>query len=152
MVVEQTARGERSYDIFSRLLKERVIFCVGGVEDNMANLIVAQLLFLESEDPEKVWMMRCIFLGPQRLAGVESPRTRASWDGIFFGVSRPGIIIMRRAPLCRCHRFWPAAPKVTPFQRNSCVPRSVLKQETEFIRGDNQKLRASVTFWVEGGV
>uniref|UniRef100_A0A7S1NHN6 ATP-dependent Clp protease proteolytic subunit n=1 Tax=Eutreptiella gymnastica TaxID=73025 RepID=A0A7S1NHN6_9EUGL len=53
MVVEQTARGERSYDIFSRLLKERVIFCVGGVEDNMANLIVAQLLFLESEDPEK---------------------------------------------------------------------------------------------------
>tara|TARA_R110000868_G_scaffold189695_2_gene433131 strand:- start:175242 stop:175862 length:621 start_codon:yes stop_codon:yes gene_type:complete len=51
MVVEQTARGERSYDIFSRLLKERVIFLNGQVEDNMANLIVAQLLFLESEDP-----------------------------------------------------------------------------------------------------
>jgi ATP-dependent Clp protease protease subunit len=53
MVVEQTARGERSYDIYSRLLKERVIFCVGQVEDYMANLIVAQLLFLESENPDK---------------------------------------------------------------------------------------------------
>ncbi|MDZ7781713.1 MAG: ATP-dependent Clp endopeptidase proteolytic subunit ClpP [Halioglobus sp.] len=53
MVVEQTARGERSYDIFSRLLKERVIFAVGQVEDQMANLIVAQLLFLESENPDK---------------------------------------------------------------------------------------------------
>lgn len=52
MVVEQTARGERSYDIFSRLLKERVIFLNGQVEDHMANLIVAQLLFLESEDPK----------------------------------------------------------------------------------------------------
>jgi ATP-dependent Clp protease protease subunit len=53
IVVEQTARGERSYDIYSRLLKERVIFCVGQVEDYMANLIVAQLLFLESENPDK---------------------------------------------------------------------------------------------------
>lgn len=53
MVVEQTARGERSYDIYSRLLKERVVFCVGAVEDHMANLIVAQLLFLESENPDK---------------------------------------------------------------------------------------------------
>ncbi|MFC0444429.1 ATP-dependent Clp endopeptidase proteolytic subunit ClpP [Pseudidiomarina halophila] len=53
MVVEQTAKGERSYDIFSRLLKERVIFLCGQVEDHMANLIVAQLLFLESESPEK---------------------------------------------------------------------------------------------------
>jgi ATP-dependent Clp protease protease subunit len=53
MVVEQTARGERSYDIYSRLLKERVIFVVGAVEDYMANLIVAQLLFLESENPDK---------------------------------------------------------------------------------------------------
>jgi ATP-dependent Clp protease protease subunit len=53
MVVEQTSRGERAFDIFSRLLKERVIFCVGPVEDNMANLIVAQLLFLESENPDK---------------------------------------------------------------------------------------------------
>ena len=53
MVVEQTARGERSYDIYSRLLKERVIFCVGSIEDHMANLIVAQLLFLESENPDK---------------------------------------------------------------------------------------------------
>lgn len=53
MVVEQTARGERSYDIYSRLLKERVIFVVGTIEDYMANLIVAQLLFLESENPDK---------------------------------------------------------------------------------------------------
>ncbi|MEM6640417.1 MAG: ATP-dependent Clp protease proteolytic subunit, partial [Pseudomonadota bacterium] len=53
MVVEQTARGERSYDIYSRLLKERVVFIVGPVEDHMANLVVAQLLFLESENPEK---------------------------------------------------------------------------------------------------
>ncbi len=53
MVVEQTARGERAYDIYSRLLKERVIFVVGPVEDHMANLIVAQLLFLESENPDK---------------------------------------------------------------------------------------------------
>nr|WP_168204220.1 ATP-dependent Clp endopeptidase proteolytic subunit ClpP [Aliikangiella coralliicola] len=53
MVVEQTAKGERSYDIYSRLLKERVIFLVGQVEDQMANLIVAQLLFLESENPDK---------------------------------------------------------------------------------------------------
>lgn len=53
IVVEQTARGERSYDIYSRLLKERVIFCVGQVEDHMANLIVAQMLFLESENPDK---------------------------------------------------------------------------------------------------
>jgi len=53
MVVEQTARGERAYDIYSRLLKERVIFVVGPVEDHMANLVVAQLLFLESENPEK---------------------------------------------------------------------------------------------------
>lgn len=53
MVVEQSARGERSYDIYSRLLKERVIFLVGQVEDYMANLVVAQLLFLESENPDK---------------------------------------------------------------------------------------------------
>ncbi len=53
MVVEQTSRGERAYDIYSRLLKERVIFLVGPVEDHVANLIVAQLLFLESENPDK---------------------------------------------------------------------------------------------------
>jgi ATP-dependent Clp protease, protease subunit len=53
MVVEQTARGERSYDIYSRLLKERVVFLVGAVEDHVANVIVAQLLFLESENPDK---------------------------------------------------------------------------------------------------
>lgn len=53
MVVEQSSKGERAYDIYSRLLKERIIFLSGEVEDNMANLIVAQLLFLEAEDPEK---------------------------------------------------------------------------------------------------
>jgi ATP-dependent Clp protease protease subunit len=53
MVIEQTGRGERAYDIYSRLLKERVIFVVGPIEDHMANLIVAQLLFLESENPDK---------------------------------------------------------------------------------------------------
>lgn len=53
MVVEQTSRGERAYDIYSRLLKERVIFIVGGIDDHTANLVVAQLLFLESENPDK---------------------------------------------------------------------------------------------------
>ena len=53
MVVEQHARGERAYDIYSRLLKERVVFIVGPVEDHMANLVVAQLLYLESENPDK---------------------------------------------------------------------------------------------------
>ena len=53
MVIEQTSRGERSFDIYSRLLKERVIFIVGPIEDHMANLVVAQLLFLESENPDK---------------------------------------------------------------------------------------------------
>ena len=53
MVVEQTSRGERAYDIYSRLLKERVIFLVGGIDDHMANVIVAQMLFLEAENPEK---------------------------------------------------------------------------------------------------
>jgi ATP-dependent Clp protease protease subunit len=53
MVIEQTSRGERSFDIYSRLLKERVIFLTGQVEDHMANLIVAQMLFLEAENPEK---------------------------------------------------------------------------------------------------
>jgi len=53
MVIETTGRGERAYDIYSRMLKERVIFLVGPVEDNMANLVVAQLLFLESENPDK---------------------------------------------------------------------------------------------------
>ena len=53
MVVEQTSRGERAFDIFSRLLKDRIIFIVGGIDDYVANLVVAQLLFLESEDPKK---------------------------------------------------------------------------------------------------
>ncbi|MDR3084956.1 MAG: ATP-dependent Clp protease proteolytic subunit, partial [Christensenellaceae bacterium] len=53
IVVEQTSRGERSYDIFSRLLKDRIIFLTGEIEDHMANLVIAQMLFLEMEDPDK---------------------------------------------------------------------------------------------------
>ncbi|MGH8459005.1 MAG: ATP-dependent Clp protease proteolytic subunit, partial [Nevskiales bacterium] len=53
MVIEQTARGERAFDIYSRLLKERVVFVIGGIDDHVANLVVAQLLFLESENPDK---------------------------------------------------------------------------------------------------
>ena len=56
MVVEQTPRGERAYDIYSRLLKDNVIFAVGSIEDHMANLIIAQLLFLESENPSKIFL------------------------------------------------------------------------------------------------
>ena len=66
MVVESTGRGERAYDIYSRLLKERVVFMVGTVEDYMANLIVAQLLFLESENPEKDISI-CILIVPVAL-------------------------------------------------------------------------------------
>ena len=54
MVVEQTNKGERAYDIYSRLLKERIIFLVGPINDNVASLVTAQLLFLESEDPKKI--------------------------------------------------------------------------------------------------
>ena len=53
MVVEQTARGERAYDIYSRLLKDRIVFVGGAIDDDMANLVIAQLLFLEADDPEK---------------------------------------------------------------------------------------------------
>src|SRR5499433_1697897 len=53
IVIEQTAKGERSFDIYSRLLKERIIFLIGEIEDHMANLVIAQLLFLESENPDK---------------------------------------------------------------------------------------------------
>lgn len=70
MVVEQTSRGERSYDIYSRLLKERVIFVVGQVEDHMANLIVAQLLFLESENPDKDIHLYINSLGGSVTAGL----------------------------------------------------------------------------------
>ena len=62
MVIEQSGRGERSYDIYSRLLKERVIFLVGEVNDQTANLVVAQLLFLESENPEKIFRFTSILL------------------------------------------------------------------------------------------
>jgi ATP-dependent Clp protease protease subunit len=70
IVVEQTARGERSFDIYSRLLKERVIFLVGPVEDHMANLVVAQLLFLESENPDKDIHLYIISPGGSVTAGL----------------------------------------------------------------------------------
>ena len=60
MVVEQTSKGERSYDIYSRLLKERIVFLVGPVNDNVASLVTAQLLFLESEDPKKKFIFTLI--------------------------------------------------------------------------------------------
>ncbi len=60
MVVEQSSRGERAFDIFSRLLKDRIIFIVGGIDDYVANLVVAQLLFLESEDPKKTFIYTLI--------------------------------------------------------------------------------------------
>ena len=62
MVVEQTNRGERAYDIYSRLLKDRIIFIGGPIDDHVANLVIAQLLFLESEDPEKI--SPCISIAP----------------------------------------------------------------------------------------
>ena len=71
MVVEQTAKGERSYDIYSRLLKENVIFLVGQVEDHMANLIVAQMLFLEAENPEKDIFLYINSPGGSVTAGME---------------------------------------------------------------------------------
>jgi ATP-dependent Clp protease protease subunit len=57
MVVEQSNRGERAFDIFSRLLKERIVFLGGPIDDNMANLVIAQLLFLQSEDPDKYFLI-----------------------------------------------------------------------------------------------
>ena len=71
MVVEQTPRGERAYDIYSRLLKERVVFCVGQVEDYMANVIVAQLLFLESENPDQEISLYINSPGGSVTAGME---------------------------------------------------------------------------------
>ena len=73
MVVEQTSRGERAYDIYSRLLKERVIFLVGPIDDYMANVIVAQLLFLEAENPERTSVCTSI-----RRAGLSPPAWRST--------------------------------------------------------------------------
>ena len=70
MVVEQSNRGERAYDIYSRLLKERIIFLTGQINDTVASLVTAQLLFLEAEDPKKeiyLYINKFLFLGPQPL-------------------------------------------------------------------------------------
>jgi len=78
MVVEQTGRGERAYDIYSRLLKERIVFLVGPVEDHMANLVVAQLLFLESENPDKDIYLYINSPGGAVTAGLSIYEPRAS--------------------------------------------------------------------------
>jgi ATP-dependent Clp endopeptidase proteolytic subunit ClpP len=93
MVVEQTARGERAYDIYSRLLKDRIVFVGGPIDDHLANLVIAQLLFLEKEDPDKdidmylnspggsvVWpcTTRCASLSPTSLQSVWGLPPR--WD------------------------------------------------------------------------
>ena len=74
MVIEQTPRGERSFDIYSRLLKERVVFVVGPIDDHMANLIVAQLLFLESDNPDKDINLYINSPGGSVTAGLSPPR------------------------------------------------------------------------------
>src|SRR5690348_18390393 len=76
MVVEQTSRGERSYDIYSRLLKERVIFLVGEVNDQVANVLIAQMLFLESENPEKDISLYINSPGGSVTAGLRSEERR----------------------------------------------------------------------------
>ena len=76
MVVEQTNRGERAYDIFSRLLKERIIFITGPIEDGMATLVVAQMLFLEAENPKKEISMYINSPGGLVTAGIDRKSTR----------------------------------------------------------------------------
>ena len=86
VVVEQTSRGERSFDIFSRLLRERIVFVTGQVEDNMASLIVAQLLFLESENPSKPISMYINSPGGVVTAGELLSRSESV---VIFGILRP---------------------------------------------------------------
>jgi len=74
MVVEQSSRGERAFDIYSRLLKDRIVFLVGPVEDNVANLVVAQLLYLESENPDKDIHLYINSPGGSVTAGLSTPR------------------------------------------------------------------------------
>ncbi|MEH6590319.1 MAG: ATP-dependent Clp endopeptidase proteolytic subunit ClpP [Halioglobus sp.] len=111
MVVEQTSRGERSYDIYSRLLKERVIFCVGTVEDHMANLIVAQLLFLESENPDKDIHLYINSPGGAVTAGL------AIYDTMQF--IKPDVSTMCMGQACSMGAFLLAGG--APGKRN-CVP------------------------------
>ena len=102
MVVEQSSRGERAYDIYSRLLKERVIFMVGQVEDHMANLIVAQLLFLESENPDKDIHLYINSPGGSVTAGM------SIYDTMQF--IKPDVsTVSARLPVW-VHCYWPAAP------------------------------------------
>ena len=94
MVIEQTARGERSFDIYSRMLKDRVIFLTGEVEDHMSDLIVAQLLFLESEDPDKDIYLYINSPGGVVTAGLAiydtmqyiKPDVCTLWTGLFNGI------------------------------------------------------------------
>ena len=107
MVVEQTGRGERAYDIYSRLLKERVIFLVGPVEDYMANLVVAQLLFLESENPDKDIALYINSPGGIGHAPGWRSTTRCSSSSPTSARSASG----RRPAWARC--CWPAAPRAS---------------------------------------
>ena len=104
MVVEQTARGERAYDIYSRLLKERVMFIVGPVEDYMANLVVAQLLFLESENPEKDIALYINSPGGSVSAGL------AIYDTMQFIKPDVTTICVGPGGLAWARCCWPAAP------------------------------------------
>jgi len=110
MVIEQTSRGERAYDIYSRLLKERVIFCVGPVEDHMANLIVAQLLFLESENPDKDVYLYINSPGGSVSAGL------AIYDTMQFIRPRSAPCASARRPAW-ARSSWPAG---TPASATAC--------------------------------
>ena len=105
MVIEQTARGERSFDIYSRLLKERVIFCVGPVDDHMANLIVAQLLFLESDNPDKDIQLYINSPGGVITAGM------SIYDTMQFVKPDVATMCIGQAAWVPC--CWPAAPRAS---------------------------------------
>ena len=107
MVVEQTARGERAYDIYSRLLKERVIFAVGPVDDYMANVIVAQLLFLESENPDKDISLYVNSPGGHVTAGL------AIYDTMQFIKPDVSTICLGQAASMGLMNCWPVAPRAS---------------------------------------
>ena len=106
MVIEQSARGERAYDIYSRLLKERVIFMVGPVEDYMANLIAAQLLFLEAENPDKDIHLYINSPGGSVTAGMSIYDTCSSSSL----TCRPSVSVRRAAWVRSC---WLAVPRAS---------------------------------------
>ena len=108
IVVEQTARGERAYDIYSRLLKERVIFIVGPVDDYMANIVVAQMLFLESENPEKDISLYINSPGgvvsSEKLIGRSLTRARSTTQSTTWSSSAADSIWRMASAFCRYAR------------------------------------------------